>query len=44
MKDQDLAYEAVIELLAHQFAYPVKWYVGVERAGRRITVNTDSAD
>ncbi|EOD49992.1 putative fatty acid synthase subunit protein [Neofusicoccum parvum UCRNP2] len=23
--DQDLAHEAVVELLAHQFAYPVKW-------------------
>ncbi|KAF5024646.1 hypothetical protein F66182_3268 [Fusarium sp. NRRL 66182] len=25
MSDQKLAYEAMIELLAHQFAYPVRW-------------------
>jgi hypothetical protein len=25
--DQELAHEMVVEMLAHQFAYPVKWYV-----------------
>jgi len=23
--DQELAHEMVVEMLAHQFAYPVKW-------------------